>query len=137
MAVIAIDLGTTSCKAAVFDGPLMLASAYRHFSYSAPEEGWAEQDPEAVWELVNAVVKQTLGALPAAPSIRAISVSVQGDAIMPIDVSGNALHPAILGMDIRSFRKRPTCRRNSGADSCIPPRACLASRSMPSRRFSG
>ena len=46
MAVIAIDLGTTGCKSALFDGSEMLGSAYRHYSYTSPEDGWAEQDPE-------------------------------------------------------------------------------------------
>ncbi len=114
MAVIAIDLGTTSCKAAVFDGSLMLGSAYRHYSYASPEEGWAEQDAEAVWELVNVVVKETLTSLPALPSIQAVSVSVQGDAVIPIDVSGRALHPAVLGMDIRSYREAADLQKNFG-----------------------
>jgi len=114
MAVIAIDLGTTSCKAAVFVGSLMLGSAYRHYSYTSPVEGWAEQDAEAVWELVDAVVKETLRAIPALPSIQAVCVSVQGDAIIPIDVSGTALHPAVLGMDIRSYREAADLQEKFG-----------------------
>ena len=48
MAVIAIDLGTTGCKSALFEGCETLGSAYQHCSYTAPEDGWAEQDPEFV-----------------------------------------------------------------------------------------
>jgi xylulokinase len=105
MPVIAIDLGTTGCKAALFDGPLMLSSVYRHYSYASPRDGWAEQDAGQVWELVDGAVREALAAAPARPRVAAICVSVQGDAIIPIDENGAALHPAILGMDTRSHRE--------------------------------
>lgn len=105
MAVIAIDLGTTACKAAVFDGPVMEALSRRHYSYNAPRAGWAEQDAEAVWLLVKQVVAEALAACSPRPPVEAICVSVQGDAIIPIDTDGVALHPAILGMDSRSHEE--------------------------------
>jgi xylulokinase len=102
MPVIAIDLGTTGCKAAVFDGADLLGSSYQHYTYRSPEDGWAEQDPESVWQLVDATVRAALKSCAVQPSIAAVCVSVQGDAIIPIDTDGMALHPAILGMDTRS-----------------------------------
>lgn len=105
MAVIAIDLGTTTCKAAICDGPATLSLARRHYSYSAPQPGWAEQDAESVWQLTKEVVGEALAALSPRPPVRALCVSVQGDAILPIDTAGSALHPAILGMDARSARE--------------------------------
>jgi xylulokinase len=80
----------------------MLGSAYRHYTYTSPADGWAEQDAESVWELVNATVKEALAVAPNGAAIAAICVSVQGDAIIPIDTEGVALHPAVLGMDTRS-----------------------------------
>lgn len=105
MAVIAIDLGTTGCKAAVFDGPAMPGYAYRHYHYTVPADGWAEQDAEEVWTLVDATVRQALASASPQPRIEAICVSVQGDAVIPIDTEGTALHPAILGMDTRTHRE--------------------------------
>lgn len=101
MAVIAIDLGTTVCKAAVFEGPTQLAITRRYYGSSTPAEGWAEQDAEAVWGAVEALAGEALRKA-RHPRIQAICVSVQGDAIIPIDIRGVALHPAILGMDTRS-----------------------------------
>jgi xylulokinase len=102
MAVIAIDLGTTSCKAAVFDGGQVLGAAYHHYPYGTPQDGWAEQDAEAVWRLVDNSVAEALASCHLKREIAAIAVSVQGDAIIPIDAAGQALAPAILGMDTRS-----------------------------------
>lgn len=105
MSVIAIDLGTTGCKAAVLDGGRVLGSSYRHYSYSTPREGWAEQNAEDVWRLVSGTVQEALRSTGGTPSIVAVCASVQGDAIIPIDADGRALHPAILGMDTRSQRE--------------------------------
>jgi xylulokinase len=114
MAVIAIDLGTTGCKSALFDGSEMLASAYRHFSYTAPEDGWAEQDPESVWDLVDQTVRQAIASCRAVPDVEAVCVSVQGDAVMPINHQGTALHPAILGMDTRSAQEAEDLQEEFG-----------------------
>jgi xylulokinase len=105
MAVIAIDLGTTSCKAAVFDGGQVLGAAYHHYPYSSPQDGWAEQDADAVWRLVDNSVAEALADCRLKPEIAALVVSVQGDAIIPIDADGQPLAPAILGMDTRSHQE--------------------------------
>ena len=113
MAVIAIDLGTTVCKAAVFDGPALLGIARGRYGWSALGEGCAEQDPEHVWSCLDRVVRTAL--LHAQrPAIRAICVSVQGDAIIPIDIRGVALRPAILGMDTRSHSEAADLQSHFG-----------------------
>lgn len=104
MAVIALDLGTTTCKAAVFDGPRMLAVVEQHYRHNSPEDGLAEQDAEAVWVQVSRSIREALTAA-RRPDIRAVCVSVQGDAVIPIDANGHALGPAILGMDTRSHQE--------------------------------
>jgi len=99
--VISIDLGTTGSKAAVFEGKLVLGSAYRHYSYASPRAGWAGQQTEDVWSLVNSTVLEAVGPDGRRPPIGAVCISVQGDAIVPINSNCSALHPAILGMDTR------------------------------------
>ena len=81
----------------------MLGFAERRHGYDCPEDGWAEQDAQEVWDLVRQLVKEALRLAAPAPPIEAVAVSVQGDAIIPIDAAGNPLHAAILGMDTRSF----------------------------------
>ena len=114
MAVIAIDLGTTGCKAALFDGSRMLGSAYRHYNYSSPEDGWAEQDAEEVWNLVDETVREAIENCSLVPEVEAVAVSVQGDAVIPIDSSGKALHAAILGMDTRSHAEAADLQERFG-----------------------
>ena len=54
MALLGLDIGTTGCKAHVFDSNLQLInSANREYEVEIPYPGWAEQDAERVWELAK------------------------------------------------------------------------------------
>jgi glycerol kinase len=59
--VVAIDQGTTSTRAIVFDGKLTpVAVAQRELRQIYPAPGWVEHDPEDIW---SAVVETVRGAL--------------------------------------------------------------------------
>lgn len=104
MHLIGLDVGTTGCKAMVFDETgRSKGYAFREYCIDTDAAGKAEQDAEAVWSLSKEVLKSAV----AASGIRAselagLSLSVQGDAIIPVDVEHRAVYPAILGMDYRS-----------------------------------
>ncbi|MCL6613959.1 MAG: ATP-binding cassette domain-containing protein, partial [Firmicutes bacterium] len=99
-----LDIGTTGCKAGVFtvDGRL-IATAYRECSVECPAPGLAEQDVEEVWSAARSVLSEAAAAVADAGEIKALSLSVQGDAVIPVDAEGNPLGPAILGMDRRNL----------------------------------
>ncbi|MBN1249199.1 MAG: hypothetical protein JXC32_16190 [Anaerolineae bacterium] len=107
MRLIGLDIGTTGCKAAVFeeDGALV-ASASREYGVTMPHPGWAEQDPELVWRLAQDALREVIATVAqdwaCGEEIEALGLSVQGEAVMPVDAAGNALRPAILGMDTRT-----------------------------------
>jgi xylulokinase len=103
MPVLAIDAGVTACKAGVFDGGRLLGYACRHYAFDCPVEGRAEQDPNLVWSTVEKVVDEALRFARVHKAITAISLSVQGDAVIPIDGHGEPLAPAMLGIDNRSI----------------------------------
>ena len=115
MPVISIDVGATVCRAGIFDGARLLGYACRHHGYECPQDGWAEQDANEVWEIVDRVVREALAASKAKASVRAICVSVQGDAMIPIDANGEPLHMAILGMDSRSHGEAADLEARFGA----------------------
>ena len=115
MTLLGLDIGTTSCKAALFsaDGDI-LSQATREYPILAPHPGWAEQDAEHVWRLAWDALTETLrSAGNAAP--RALALSVQGEAVIPVDAAGNALRLAILGMDTRTGRQNEWLRNHFGA----------------------
>jgi len=116
MRLIGLDIGTTGCKAAVFDvqGHL-LSRASREYAVDMPHPGWAEQDSERVWQLAQDALRQAIAA--AGPGeVIALGLSVQGEAVMPVDAQGQALRPAILGMDTRTAEQNAWLRERFGAD---------------------
>ncbi len=116
MHLIGLDVGTTGCKAALFhQSGELLASATREYSIDIPRPQWAEQDAEHVWTLAQAALSEVLDQT----GIRdgaAIGISVQGEAIIPVDNAGRALRPAILGMDTRTDAQNAWLREQFGAE---------------------
>jgi xylulokinase len=113
--LIGLDIGTTGCKATVFDEDgAWVAAASREYSVSLPHPTWAEQDAEQVWRLAQEVLR-SVAAAGIGRVACAIGLSVQGEAVIPVDTSGNALRPAILGMDTRTSAQNAWLRSQVGA----------------------
>ena len=59
--VLAIDQGTTSTRAIIFNKASEIVSlAQMEFSQICPKSGWVEHNPEEIWETVYEVIKETL-----------------------------------------------------------------------------
>jgi len=111
-----LDIGTTGCKAAIFDETgALLTSASREYAVDVPRPTWAEQDAEQVWRLAQDALREAVAAAPTS-DIAAIGLSVQGEAVMPVDAEGRALRPAILGMDTRTDEQNAWLRERFGAE---------------------
>ena len=51
--ILAIDQGTTSSRAIVFDGAMKMAGVgQKEFTQFYPASGWVEHDPEEIWQSV-------------------------------------------------------------------------------------
>ena len=118
MTLIGLDVGTTGCKAVAFDPEgTILASAAREYAIDIPKPGWAEQDAEKVWDLSRDTLEEVchqLDARETAP-VEALGLSVQGEAVIPVDARGDAIGPAILGMDTRTDEQNRQLREHLGA----------------------
>ena len=102
MRLIGLDVGTTGCKAVVFDPEgLILGYGFREYGIMTQEPGMAEQDAEEVWRITCEVIRQALSQAGSEP-VTALSLSVQGDAVIPVDREFRPLYSAVLGMDYRS-----------------------------------
>ena len=114
MTLLGLDIGTTGCKAIVFAaGGRVLGRAFREYAVVCDAPAKAEQDAEQVWALTREVLREAAAQAGGAP-VSALSVSVQGDAIIPVDRDFNALHRAILGMDYRSAPQAERCAGQFG-----------------------
>lgn len=104
MKLMGVDVGTTGVKAAVFDlqGD-MLGYGFHEYDVICKKNGLAEQDAELVWKYTKEVM--AAAARQSGDDIAAISISTQGDAVIPMDRQRNALGHAHLGMDYRGTRE--------------------------------
>lgn len=117
MSLIGLDVGTTGCKAILFDPTgRILSQASREYSILTPEPNWAEQDAERVWTLAWEALKEAVSKNPGEPP-QAMALSVQGEAVIPVDAESRALRHAILGMDTRTGNENRWLVERFGAES--------------------
>jgi len=109
--ILAIDQGTTSSRALVFDARLTLvAMAQQEFPQHYPASGWVEHDPEDLWRTTLATLREAIAkAGLAARDIAAIGITNQRETTLVWDrKTGKALHNAIVWQDRRTGA---TCAR--------------------------
>ena len=101
MTLLGVDIGTTGCTAAAvgLDGSVR-ATAYREYPLATPRPGWAELDPDGVWDAVCSAIREVTAAVAEPP--RALAFATLGEAVTPIDASGAALAPTIVSFDGRA-----------------------------------
>ncbi len=101
MAYMGIDIGTTGCKALVFDATgRMKVSAYREYVTIMPRPGWAELDSRLVMDACFEVISES--AAQASEPIAALAISSQGEAFTPVDDVGAILGNAQVSFDTRA-----------------------------------
>lgn len=102
MSLLGLDVGTTGCKAIAFDeNGSELARSYREYPLSHPQPGWVEMPAALVWEKVREVLSDVNGRVTQDP-VRALSVSCQGEAVVPVGKDGNELYSFIITFDART-----------------------------------
>jgi len=100
--LLGIDVGTTNCKALVFDrAGRPHGSASRPTPAQRPCPGWIEYDPEQLWQTVVNVVRQALSRNDPA-RVRGLAVASMAEAGLLLDAAGQPLHPIIAWNDSRS-----------------------------------
>jgi sugar (pentulose or hexulose) kinase len=102
--VLAIDNGTQSVRALVFDtqGNLLAKSRVEIEPYYSTAPGLAEQDPQVFWQAVCSACQQ-IWALPGnfKERIAGVSLTTQRSTVINVDSDGNSLRPAIVWLDQR------------------------------------
>jgi glycerol kinase len=100
--VLAIDQGTTSTRAMLFDAPgKVRRTAQIELTQHYPRPGWVEHDPEEIWHSVLSTVR-TVAAAADGP-IAAIGIANQRETTVLWErATGRAVHNAIVWQDRRT-----------------------------------
>lgn len=103
--ILAIDQGTTSSRAIVFDGERrIVGTGQQEFRQIFPRDGWVEHDPEDIWNSVTATIRTALDkAGITAADIAAIGITNQRETVVIWDrKTGKPIHNAIVWQDRRT-----------------------------------
>jgi len=102
--VLAIDNGTQSVRALVFDtqGNLLAKARVEIEPYYSTAPGLAEQDPQVFWNAICSACQQ-VWAMPGAfkERIAGVSLTTQRSTVINVDNQGQPLRPAIVWLDQR------------------------------------
>jgi glycerol kinase len=125
--VLAIDQGTTSSRAILFDrAGVPVAAAQRELEQHYPRPGWVEHDPETIWRDTLAVARDAIAkaGLDRA-AVAAVGITNQRESVVLWErASGRPVHPVIVWQDRRTAER---CRALSAAghDSLVRERTGL------------
>lgn len=101
--LLGIDIGTSACKAAVFDrNGTVLAQANENYPVSYPKPGWAEQNPSDWWDSVCKAIHTILDKGIRASNIIGIGIDGQSWSAVAIDKNGAVLSNTPIWMDTRA-----------------------------------
>lgn len=106
--VLALDQGTTSSRAILFDGAGQpVASAQREFPQLFPRPGWVEHDPSAIWESQETAAREAMNKAGVPPrEIAGIGITNQRETTLVWDRrTGTPVHNAIVWQDRRTARQ--------------------------------
>jgi sugar (pentulose or hexulose) kinase len=109
--ILAVDVGTQSVRAIVFDprGTPLAAARVPFEPYASPQPGWAEQDPDLFWRSLVEACRRVLADPGAGPrdSIAALAPTFQRQTVVVTDAHGQPLRPAIVWPDQRRTEGLP------------------------------
>ncbi len=103
--ILAIDQGTTSSRAIIFDKKLKpISSAQQEFKQFYPASGWVEHDPEEIWRSVLSTCRSAIKkARIKVSDIKSLGITNQRETVVLWNrKTGKALHRAVVWQDRRT-----------------------------------
>lgn len=101
MWTLGLDIGTTGCKAVVFDDKWNIRTySYREYDLIPVGDNQFDLSPEIVWNKVQEVIIEANSNL-SVNKIEAMAISAIGDVIIPLGEKGCIVRPSILDFDPR------------------------------------
>ena len=103
--ILAIDQGTTSSRAIIFDAQMQIKStAQQEFTQHFPQSGWVEHDPSDLWSTVVSTCRKAIEKAGITVSdVAAIGITNQRETTLIWDkTTGEPIHNAIVWQDRRT-----------------------------------
>ena len=115
MSLLAIDIGSSACKAVLFTvGGEILAQHTSAYTPEFPRPSFAEMDPDKFWHAICASCQAIVRDVADADPVQALCLSSHGETFVALDANGYPLAPAILNQDSRATTEAAWCERAIG-----------------------
>ena len=116
MSLMGIDVGTTGCKVVAFDeSGAVLAESGREYPLLNPHPGWFELEPDQVWTHICDCLRQVNAQLDRDP-VTALSISSQGEAVIPVTRDGRVLDNSPVSSDSRNRKQADQLKQSLGME---------------------
>jgi glycerol kinase len=125
--ILALDQGTTSSRAILFDEAGTIAAVAQHeFQQFYPQAGWVEHDPTEILTSQLSCAVEALGKVGARPrDVAAIGITNQRETVVVWErATGKPIHPAIVWQDRRTAAKCSELKE-SGAEETVSSKTGL------------
>jgi len=118
MSLLGLDVGTTGCKAIVFQpSGKVLAQAYREYPLIHRQPGWIELDSDLVWRCTKEAISEAVASAPKKDPVKALAISCLGEAVTPIARDGKPLSLSTVGFDNRAQEQSRWWEDKMGKDA--------------------
>lgn len=120
--ILTFDVGTTSIKTCLFDEKIqVLARHHAEYHLITAANGIVEMNPQAYWQAVCAGTRAILDSCPLAKnSISVITITTQGETLIPVDKDGEPLCNAIVWLDTRASQEAIQLAKVFAPDTYYP-----------------
>jgi glycerol kinase len=126
--VLALDQGTTSSRAILFDAEgVALGAAQKEFTQGYPRPGWVEHDANEIWSSQSGVMSEALAAADVSSrDVTAIGITNQRETTVLWDrATLQPIAPAIVWQDRRTAEAVDLVRARPGAEELVRERSGL------------
>ncbi len=101
--ILAVDIGTSSARALLFDQQATPVAEARHrYPMAFPQPGWSEQDPERVVQAVIGAMGDLVREIPSGSRLDGVVFSSQMYSVLAVDDGGKPITKSLLWSDIRA-----------------------------------
>ena len=116
---LAVDLGTSAVKAAIFDEQgARAALAIEEYDLLTPGEDICELPAETYWEKFLVACKKVLAESEVDPAdIAAVGFASQGESFVPVDADGKTLRNTIVWLDNRAHDEAAAIEKTFGLET--------------------
>jgi xylulokinase len=127
-----VDAGTTRIRALIFTTEgRPIAEGSRPAEVRRPRRGWAEHDPEGLWQAACGALHDALGRIEDPQRVIGVAVASVGEAFVALDREGRPTGPTIAWYDERPIRQLEWLTQAIGAE-----RLCALTGLAPDPTFS-